>query len=646
VLASTLIAVAFVAAPAAAQDPVHWSAASPDKPVVPGAIFDVAVTAAIDDEWHVYSITQGPGGPIPTTITVPSGQPFSRAGAIVGPAPTTKYDPNFEIDTETHDGTATFTVPVRFAAGATATAALRLAITYQACTERLCLPPRSVVLSVRLTAGARTRVNAATPQLPTPNQLPTPQLPTPKELPTPKIQSATPKEIPTPKTQPPTSNTQPIAFGERADGWGAFLWLAVSMGALSLLTPCVFPMVPITVSYFTSHAAATRRGAIGSAAVYGAGIVLTFTVLGSGVAAIAGAAGLNRLAAKPWVNVAIEGTFVALALNLFGAYDLRLPVRVTSSLDGASRRRGASVTGPLLMAVTFTITSLTCTAAFLGTLLVVAAQGEWQRPMAGLLAYSATFALPFVVLAAAPQLVGQLPRSGPWLVRVKATMGFLEIAAAVKFLSNADLVWDWRIFTRGVVIVCWIATLAALAIYLARAPKKERRLAGAGSLVAALATVLFAAWLATGVSGRRLGELEAFLPPADYARGGSVSARGELPWISNDLSAALAEARATRRLVMIDFTGYTCTNCRWMEANMFPRPEIRAALDGFVRARLYTDGQGEIYERQQRFQEERFQTVALPLYAIVDGDARAVATFAGLTRDPDEFLRFLDTARR
>jgi len=427
-----------------------------------------------------------------------------------------------------------------------------------------------------------------------------------------------------------------VSFGAgAATTWPAFLWLAISMGALSLLTPCVFPMVPITVSYFTSNAAATRGRAVRSALVYGLGIVLTFTVSGSILAALAGAAGLNRFAANPWVNLGIVALFVVFALNLFGVFDIPLPYRLVSRADAASRQRGASVTGTLLMAATFTVTSLTCTAAFLGTLLVVAAQGEWQRPVAGLLAYSATFALPFVALAAAPQFASQVPRSGPWLARVKVAMGFLEIAAAMKFLSNADLVWSWGIVTRNVVLVSWIVIAAALAIYIGGRRPRGARLAGA-ALIAACAV-----WLATGLQGRRLGELEAFLPPATV----QASTHGELPWITDDLDAALAQARSANRHVFIDFTGYTCTNCRWMEANMFPRVEVRERLQRFVRARLYTDGQGTIYLQQQRYQQEKFNTVALPLYAIVDGQGRPLATFAGLTRDPAEFLQFLDTSR-
>ncbi len=630
------IACAAVGGVVAQENPVTWSASAAAKDLRPGATFEVTITGVAEEEWHVYSVTQGPGGPVPTTIAV--ARPFARNGAIRGTEPSTAFDSNFDIQTETYDGTFTLVVPVRLAADAPGTrATLRVAVGFQACTKRLCLPPRTVTLAVPVkweVGGARREAGGATGGEKSEvggreSEIRAAGIPAP--LSPPVSPSAPPASPVAPRASP---LAPPVSFGASADSWAGFLWLAITMGAVSLLTPCVFPMVPITVSYFTKHAAPTGARAAGSAALYGLGIVLTFTVFGSVLAAVAGASGLNRLAASPLVNLGITALFLIFALNLFGLFELRLPSGVMSRLDGMSRRRGTSVAGTLLMALTFTITSLTCTAAFIGTLLVVAAQGEWQRPIAGLFAYSATFALPFVALAMAPQLVSQLPRSGPWLARVKVVMGFLEIAAAMKFLSNADLVWSWGVFTRGVVLVAWILIALALAVYLAS------RRPGPGRLAASLATIAFAIWLGTGVAGRRLGELEAFLPPATVH-----AASGELTWITNDLDAALAEARASKRLVMIDFTGYTCTNCRWMEANMFPRPEIRTALDTFVRARLYTDGQGPVYEQQQRFQQTRFKTVALPLYAIVDPDQRTVATFAGLTRDQAEFLRFLQTPK-
>ncbi|MGH9411075.1 MAG: protein-disulfide reductase DsbD family protein [Vicinamibacterales bacterium] len=583
--------------PATAQDPVHWSATLAQS--ADSARFDVLLTGVVDDDWHVYSVTQGPGGPTPTTVTV--APPFARAGAIRGPEPARAFDPNFDIQTETYDGTFTLRVPVKRTMGAADDTSVTVGVGYQACTDRECLPPRTISISLSL-----------------PNSK--------GQLPTARSQNPTPKE------QLPTVGF--TRFGASSGSWREFIWLAVVTGALSLLTPCVFPMIPITVSYFTQRPAATARAAIGSAILYGLGIVLTFTVLGGVLAFAAGAAGLNRFAANPWLNLGITALFVGLALNLFGVFEVRLPSGVLSRLHVRSRRSGAaSAAGTLLMALTFTITSLTCTAAFLGTLLVVASRGEWQRPLVGLLVYSATFAAPFVLLAAAPQLARHLPRSGTWLGRVKVVMGFLEIAAAMKFLSNADLVWSWGVFTRTAVLVAWIATAAALAVYLfGRRPTIARAL---GSLTAIIAGV----WLASGISGRPLGELEAFLPPP--AIEASTPRGGELTWTLNDLDAALAQARRSRQLVFIDFTGYTCTNCRWMEANMFPRPDVRDALSHFVRARLYTDGQGAMFEQQQRFQEQTFQTVALPLYAIVDASGRPIATFAGLTRDSSEFLKFL-----
>jgi thiol:disulfide interchange protein DsbD len=610
------------------------------------------MTGVAEEDWHVYSVTQGPGGPIPTTVAVAARPPFARAGAIRGPAPVTAFDPNFEIKTETYGGTFTLVLPMRLAAGASGShGTLGIEIGFQACTNRVCLPPKRIALLVPVTWMGSPASARGVPPAGYGEASPKPLRGERGEVGDRRTEAGG-IGVTLPDSRPPISelrprtSSNPVSFGAGAESWAAFLWLAVSMGVLSLLTPCVFPMVPITVSYFTKHAAPTRARAAGSAALYGLGIVLTFTVFGSVLAVVAGAAGLNRFAANPWVNLAITALFVLFALNLFGVYELRLPSRLVSRLDGLSRRRGASAAGTLLMALTFTVTSLTCTAAFVGTLLVVASQGEWQRPVAGLLAYSTAFALPFVALAMAPQLVSHLPRSGPWLARVKVVMGFLEVAAAVKFLSNADLVWSWGIFTRGVVLIVWTVTAAALAAYLmARSSDDPRaRRVPVGRLLGGLATLAFAAWLASGVTGRRLGELEAFLPPASAAAGASGHTAGELPWVTNDLDAAISQARASHRKVIIDFTGYTCTNCRWMEANMFPRPEIRDALQGFVRARLYTDGQGAMYDRQQRFQQERFATVALPLYAIIDTDQRALATFAGLTRDPQEFLRFLRSA--
>ena len=414
---------------------------------------------------------------------------------------------------------------------------------------------------------------------------------------------------------------------------GHYLWLAVTAGAVSLLTPCVFPMIPITVSYFTNHASSGIRSAL----IFAGAIVGSFTALGLILALLFGATGVQRFAANPYLNILLAGLFVAFALNLFGVYQIALPSRALTALDTAARSQ-TPVAGAMLMGLTFALTSFTCTAPFVGTVLVTAATGAWRGPAIGMLAYSTVFALPFFVLALIPQWAARLPKAGRWLVSVKVVMGFLELAAALKFVSNADLVWHWGIFNRDVVLALWVALAGLMAAYLvASGPGSIARLATAA---AALGVGI---WLATGLVGRSLGELETFLPPPASHRDSYVM---NLNWHVNDLPGAIALARQSAKPVFIDFTGYTCTNCRWMEANVFARTEVKAELNRFALARLFTDGEGPVYENQQAYQEKTFNTVALPLYAVVAPDGHTIATLPGLTRDPAVFLAFLEKNAR
>jgi thiol:disulfide interchange protein len=652
---TALVAFGLLLSPAAAyaQDPVRWTIASEkadaprDKPaagIAAGGKFDVRVSATIEDGWHVYATTQTSGGPVPLNFDIPRGGPFSFGGPIDEPLPQREFDRNFEIETLFHKDRAAFGIPVKVATGATSSVhRLLVVVTYQTCNDTLCLPPKDVPLALKIPVGA---VEPGNELALSPSSVSSPATPAEGSETTPVTSPA-----PAPTARAPVRD---LAVSSRASTFGAYLWLAALMGALSLLTPCVFPMVPITVSYFTGRATRgapaqaetvtpVRRDAITQALVYGLGIVLTFTAVGFTLAVAFGAAGLNRFAADPWLNVAITALFVMFALSLFGVYELALPSKLLTFAAQADQGRGRFA-GTLLMGFAFTLTSFTCTAPFLGTLLVVAAQGDWQWPLAGMLAFSAVFALPFVFLALAPQVIASLPRSGSWLIGMKATMGMLELAAAMKFLSNADLVWGWGIFTREVVIASWILIALVLVIYLAglmrlgHAPRLGRP--GWGRAGVTVATATCAIWLVTGLFGRRLGELEAFLPPADLA---AMAPDGELSWIVNDYDAALAAASRENRPLLIDFTGYTCTNCRWMEANMFPRPEVSRELARYVRVRLYTDGRGEPYRTFQQMEQSLFGTVALPYYAVMSPEGTPTVGFGGLTRDPSLFIAFLRT---
>lgn len=606
---------------ASGQDPTKWSLQASDEKMKAGDTASVVLSATIEPGWHLYSLDQPKGGPIATTIKVTEGHPVEILRTIRTGEPRSQPDPNFIVDgkpltTKYFLDAAEFKIDLK-ALEPTVLASTKLDVRFQLCNDTLCLPPRVKRVSIAGEEDVKKPVAS--------NQ--------------PSGSSYTSNSV-----QPTTDNRQPPT-----DIW-AFIWLAATLGALSLLTPCVFPMIPITVSYFTNHSSGSRSRSVRLATVYSLGIVATFTLLGMLLAIFVGAAGINVFAANPWVNILIAGIFLFFAFNLFGAYEITIPSGILSKLDSLTRSQegeGSGVIGALLMGLTFTLTSFTCTSPFVGTILVSASQGDWQRPLVGMLAFSSVFALPFFILALVPQWASSLPRAGGWMNSVKVAMGFLEVAAAMKFISNVDLVWKWGIFTRDVVLSVWIAIGIILAIYLlgkfqlSHDSKPER--IGAFRLASAIVSLSISFYLITGLFGAKLGELEAFLPPdlsptstSKFSSGGD-----KLQWIKDDYEGALAKGKSENKRVFVDFTGYTCTNCRWMEANVFPKPEVETEFRKMVLASLYTDGDGEIYERQQQLEQEKFGTVALPFYAILDGDGKTIATFPGLTRNVQEFVDFL-----
>jgi len=643
-----VLALLLAAVCASAQsDRVEWSAKGPEKTLKPGEKFAVTLTANISEGWHMYSFTQPPGGPNTSQATLAAKQPFKESGSIGGPPPHKAYDPNFEMETESYEGTVDFSLPLVVQANApSGTKNVAIDVRFQVCNETTCLPPKTVHLSapVKIVAGAKTA--AATSVMPSAPSV-APQSATSSVAPEKPVSSTA--VAPAKKAEPSTTL--------HSQSLGSFIWLAAVMGALSLLTPCVFPMIPITVSYFTNHASGDRKSAIFTAIIYAVGIVLTFTALGMLLAVIFGAGGVNQLAANPWVNLLITAIFLGFAFSLFGAYFIQVPPSLMDKLDSVTRsKEGSQVIGALLMGFTFTLTSFTCTAPFVGTLLVMTAQGNWRWPLAGMLAFSTVFAIPFFVLALAPQLMSRLPKAGGWMNSVKVVMGFLEIAAAMKFLSNADLVWHWGVFTRQVVLAVWVGIGVLTVLYVLGYFRMEHdspiESVGAARLTVAMVFLAVTIWLVPGLFGRQLGELESFLPPElgsvspPTSPASSANLQHEAGWILNDYDGAIQQAKQENKLLFVDFTGYTCTNCRWMEANMFPRPEVAKEMDKYVRVRLYTDGAGELFEHHQKMQQEKFGTVALPYYAILRTDGSPIATFPGLTRNTAEFLTFLQSDSR
>jgi len=417
-------------------------------------------------------------------------------------------------------------------------------------------------------------------------------------------------------------------------GLPAFLLYAALFGLVSLLTPCVFPMIPITVSYFTKQGEKQGSKPIFLAAVYCLSIVLVFTLLGVLLAVFRGAGGANELAQDPIMNLVMGVVFVLFAVMLFGLWEVRMPTKL---VDFTSRRgQGGGLLGVVFMALTFTLVSFTCTTPFIGSVLVLGANsGNWFYPVIGMATYAAAFAAPFFFLAAFPGLLAKLPKSGGWLTTVKVVMGFLELAFSIKFLSNTDLVWGIGILTHDVVLVLWALTSAAIAVYLLglfRFPSEPKP-----TRIGAVRWAMAVAWLAVGVylgAGlfRPLNKwVEAYLPPL------------KTHW-ETDYQIALAEARKTGKPLFLDFTGVTCTNCRLMEQYVFEDPGVKRLHQDFVLVRLFTD-RGANAKQYAEMQKQRYGTVELPLYVVLTSQERYVGKF-GYDLNIERFIERLKKDRQ
>ena len=431
-------------------------------------------------------------------------------------------------------------------------------------------------------------------------------------------------------------------------GFFSFVLLAISMGFLALLTPCVFPMIPITVSFFTQQGESRQGKPLKNAIIYTLGIIATFSILGFILALTLGASGANQLASNPWVNLFIASLFIYFALSLFGMYEIDIPDKLKQLSLRQESRDG--IIGTIFMAVTFTLTSFTCTVQFIGLLLVAASQGQWFWPMIGMIVFSAAFASPFFFLALFPQYLAKMPKSGGWLNSVKVVMGFLELAAAFKFLSNTDLVWGWGFFSHNAVLAIWAVLMLLVGFYILgkiQLPHDSPLVSvSVPRLMLSAAFLTFGLYLTSGLFGQRIhGIIYAYLPPVLESDTGAVSTNGnsmaeEFKWY-RDLDSGLIEAKETGKPVFIDFTGYTCTNCRWMEANIFTKREVKDRFNEMILVQLYTDG-GPNHRANQEYEIERFGTAALPFYVILSPYDEIIVTFPGMTRDLNNFLDFLD----
>tara|TARA_Y100001970_G_scaffold186393_1_gene226734 strand:+ start:435 stop:2234 length:1800 start_codon:yes stop_codon:yes gene_type:complete len=577
------------------NDPAQFNVKIED--VNQGEVAIVDVSAELDFTWRIYAVYDLPEGPSSTKFIIES-DIINKSGKVIEPEPIEKFDEGFSNITKYHEGTPQFSIPLELKDDLpNGTYNVDVIIDYQVCNNSLCYPPNQITKTATF------------------------------DIKSGSIRSDFVVE------NFDFDKDSILAIAD--NNISSFLVLAMSMGFLALLTPCVFPMIPITISFFMHRSENTNSSPVKSATVYMLGIVLTFTFLGMMLAILLGASGANQLAANPIVNMFIAFLFIYFAMSLFGFYEIEIP----ESLRRLSLQKENSegYVGILFMALTFTLTSFTCTVQFMGLILVAASQGEWFWPIIGMLIFSLAFASPFFFLALFPHYLTKLPQSGGWLNSVKVVMGFLELAAAFKFISNTDLVWNWNIFTYEVVLYLWALIMLLTGLYIFGLIKFKNDSPVAFSIqrsLFALAFIFFGTYLAAGNHGYDInGNIKSYLPPKKY--------QSNLVW-NNNLDDAFIIALEQNKNIFIDFTGVTCTNCRWMETNIFSINSVEELMSEYVLVSLYTDA-GEGYLEKREYQINRFETAALPYYVILDSNDKVLSEFPGLTRNVEEFKDFLKT---
>ena len=597
---------------AESENHVQWTMTVDQPTAAPGSTVLAHLEARIDEGWHMYSLTTPPG-PIPTTIKTVNGAAVASV-TFFEPPPVRKYDENFKADTETYEGTQTFLARIELKKDiAPGDLTIAFQPRYQTCSGTQCIPPRTRDLTAALTIAAGS--TAASIVIPA-------------------------GHIEVKPASPVADHTTTVATSD--NGILAFLALAFGFGLAAIFTPCVFPMIPITMSYFTG-----QRGGLSQALTFCLGIIVLFTGLGIVTTLVLGPAGVVQLGSNPWVNGFISMIFFVFGLSLLGAFEITIPSGILTKMNNASNAGG--YIGSLLMGLTFALASFACVGPFMGTLLAASVQGGKLRPVVGMATFSSGLALPFFLLALFPSWLAKMPRSGEWLSRVKVVMGFLVLVAMMKYLYSLDAVLQSGFLTRERFLATWVVLLAMAGFYLlgyVRLPgiSQEAEI-GVSRLLIGMLLVVFALSLIPGMFNARLGEIEAYIPPPSGGGFGGVgsSGSGELAWVENDLNGALAQAKSGNKYVLVNFTGYACTNCHWMKANMFTKPEIAGVMKNMVLVDLYTDGTDDASVANQKLEEDKFKTVAIPFYVLYDANQNVLATFPGLTKQPSEYLAFLTT---
>ena len=631
--------------------PVEWNT-SVEK--VSDTEYKLLSTATIDKGWHLYSQSVPEDGPIPTTFTYDDmGGKIKLLGSTTEEEGLTIDDAVFNMKIKYFENNAIFEQKVSLSDGINTVNGI---VEFMVCDDERCLPPTEVDLIFKISEGL---------------------------LSTDTIENSS--EVTTPKFDiEKLESSEPVSKSSK--GLLAIFIIAFLSGFAALLTPCVFPMIPMTVSFFTKQSKNKAQG-FRNAIFYGISIILIYVLLGSAVTGIFGADALNALATNVWFNIIFFLLLVIFAISFMGAFEINLPSSWGTKVDSQADRGG--LIGIFFMALALAIVSFSCTGPIVGTLLVEAASKGGIAPIVGMLGFSLAIAIPFALFAAFPGWLNSLPKSGGWLNTVKVVLGFLELALAFKFLSQADLVLQLHWLEREVFLAIWIAIFGVLALYLFGkiqlphdAPLTH---ISVGRLCLGLLTLSFTVYMIPGLWGAPLNLISAFPPPQHYSEspygvgftklgeGGSSVNHDGLPdgahllephdiLSFNDYDKGLAYAKKVGKPVMIDFTGWACVNCRKMEQNVWPKPKVLDVLKNkVVLISLYVDDKRKleadeivesklkpgknlkyIGQKWSEFQTIKYKANSQPFYVLMDHNEENLIDPVAYMPNADEYYNWLE----
>ncbi len=652
------------------RDAVTWSRSVEDKsPTEKVLVF----TATVKDPWHLYGTELPKGGPTPTHLLVDKIEGAELVGGLTSTQkPIEKYDPNFEMTLRFFSGKVTFrqkiriTDPKKFAFVG--------AIRYMACNDEQCLPPANWEFTIqpkelgKLGDAAATKLTEETPATTeaTATSLGEPSADSVASVDTLSVAPQDTAALASSDLWAPVI-PELKAYGDKALNQAeGSLWMLLVGGFLgglvALVTPCVWPMIPMTVSFFLKRSSDRKKG-IRDALLYGIGIIVIYVSLGLIVSAVFGSDALNNLATNAIFNVAFFILLVIFAISFFGAFELVLPASWTAKMD-AKADSASGFISIFFMAFTLALVSFSCTGPIIGTLLVQAATSSsgMLAPAVGMLGFALALALPFTLFAIFPNLLQSMPKSGGWMNSVKVVLAFIELALALKFLSIADLAYGWRILDREVFLSLWIVIAILLGLYLLGkirfphdAPQEKTPIL---SLFLAIISFSFAVYMMPGLVGAPLRAISAFAPPLRTQDLNLYN--GEVHAKFDDYDAGMAYARQVGKPVMIDFSGYGCVNCRKMEASVWIDPNVKHMLEeDYVLITLMVDEKAplkepiEIMENGEKvklrtvgdkwsyFQRMKFGANAQPFYVLLDHQGKPLAPSYAFNEDVSAYLNFL-----